>query len=134
MLHLQGKHFHYKDPETHEIRYQGYVIEYDRNDPLLILVQLFSFMDGQPTVQRVWHVDENWDFYDTPVAAEWAYVQSVEKGSIKAREAMDFAYRDYDGNWEDALVPLWIQELEEPRYSLTPEARAEYEAQKNARL
>tara|TARA_Y100000310_G_scaffold44602_1_gene41635 strand:+ start:137 stop:544 length:408 start_codon:yes stop_codon:yes gene_type:complete len=60
---LIGKFFHTRGPESREIHFQGQVLDY--LPPKLVLVQLFSFVDGRPTAQRLLEVTESWDFYDT---------------------------------------------------------------------
>jgi len=58
---VRDKWFHtYKDTE---IAWQGHVLDY--LPPRLVLVQLFSWLDGQPTCQKLLEVTDDWSFYDT---------------------------------------------------------------------
>ena len=60
---LEGKYFHARDPETRVIHFQGRVVAY--LPPRVALVQLFSFLDGEPSTQRLLDITEHWDFYDS---------------------------------------------------------------------
>ena len=70
---LKGKWMHtYVESEDEDkmvIQYQGQVLDYEgptqfRYYPL-VLVQLFSFLDGTPTCQKLITVDGYTKFYDT---------------------------------------------------------------------
>ena len=60
---LKGKWFHTRDPETRHLDYQGHVLDY--LPPRLVLVQLFSWIDGRATAQKLLEVTAHWDFYET---------------------------------------------------------------------
>ena len=60
---LKEKYFHTRERETREIAYQGYILDY--MPPRLVLVQLFSWIDGRATAQKLLEVTDHWDFYET---------------------------------------------------------------------
>ena len=60
---LKDKWFHTRDPETRHLDYQGCVLDY--LPPRFVLVQLFSWIDGRATAQKLLEVTEHWDFYET---------------------------------------------------------------------
>jgi len=72
---VKDKWFHtYKD--TNEIVYQGHVLDY--LPPKLVLVQLFSWLDGEPTCQKLLEVTDEWSFYDTMKRMHDAWNQHLE--------------------------------------------------------
>jgi len=60
---LKDKWFHtYK--EDGDITYQGHVLDYA--PPQFVLVQLFSWIDGRPTYQKLFNLaDHDFHFYDS---------------------------------------------------------------------
>jgi len=60
---LKDKWFHTRDPETRHLDYQGRVLDY--LPPRLVLVQLFSWIDGRATAQKLLEVTDDWDFCET---------------------------------------------------------------------
>ena len=88
---LKDKWFHTRRPETGEIINQGYVLAY--LPPRLVLVQLLSWIDGQPTIQKLWEVTDDWNFYDTNQImiaaweAETGRVDFARVARIKMNEA-----------------------------------------------
>ena len=68
---LKDKWFHTREPETMQIAYQGRVLDY--LPPRLVLVQLFSWIDGRATAQKLLEVTDDWDFYETSEMMNGAY-------------------------------------------------------------
>ena len=70
---LETLWFHTKT-EDNVIEYQGEIVSHqpDLGDKPY-LVQLYSFLDGQPTCMRLLDVDSTWDFYHTNIAMNKAY-------------------------------------------------------------
>ena len=70
---LETLWFHTKT-EDNVIEYQGEIVSHqpDLGDKTS-LVQLYSFLDGQPTCMRLLDVDSTWDFYHTNIAMNKAY-------------------------------------------------------------
>ena len=70
---LETLWFHTKT-EDNVIEYQGEIVSHqpDLGDKTY-LVQLYSFLDGQPTCMRLLDVDSTWDFYHTNIAMNKAY-------------------------------------------------------------
>ena len=72
---LEDKWFHTRVPmgeeDAGEVKYQGRVLGYQ--PPRLVLVQLFSWITGTPTDQKLLEVTEDWDFYDTSDDMNAAY-------------------------------------------------------------
>ena len=75
---LKDKWFHTRDPETRHLDYQGRVLDY--LPPRLVLVQLFSWIDGRATAQKLLEVTDDWDFYETSEAMNGAY--EAETGRV----------------------------------------------------
>ena len=75
---LKDKWFHTRDPETMQLDYQGRVLDY--LPPRLVLVQLFSWIDGRATAQKLLEVTDDWDFYETSEAMNGAY--EAETGRV----------------------------------------------------
>jgi hypothetical protein len=75
---LKDKWFHTRDPETMQIAYQGRVLDY--LPPRLVLVQLFSWIDGRATAQKLLEVTDDWDFYQTSEVMNGAY--EAETGRV----------------------------------------------------
>ena len=75
---LKDKWFHTRDPETKHIDYQGRVLDY--LPPRLVLVQLFSWIDGRPTAQKLLEVTDHWTFYETNEIMRDAY--EAETGRV----------------------------------------------------
>jgi len=75
---LKDKWFHTRDPETMQIAYQGRVLDY--LPPRLVLVQLFSWIDGRATSQKLLEVTDLWDFYETCEMMNNAY--EAETGRV----------------------------------------------------
>ena len=81
---LETLWFHTKT-EDNVIEYQGEIVSHqpDLGDKTY-LVQLYSFLDGQPTCMRLLDVDSTWDFYHTNIAMNNAYeATTVTKATIK---------------------------------------------------
>ena len=75
---LKDKWFHTREPETMQIAYQGRVLDY--LPPRLVLVQLFSWIDGRATSQKLLEVTDDWDFYETSEVMNGAY--EAETGRV----------------------------------------------------
>jgi len=75
---LKDKWFHTRDPETRHLDYQGRVLDY--LPPRLVLVQLFSWIDGRATAQKLLEVTDDWDFYETNEVMNGAY--EAETGRV----------------------------------------------------
>ena len=75
---LKDKWFHTRDPETRQIAYQGRVLDY--LPPRLVLVQLFSWIDGRATSQKLLEVTDDWGFYETCEVMNGAY--EAETGRV----------------------------------------------------
>ena len=75
---LKDKWFHTRDPETRHLDYQGRVLDY--LPPRLVLVQLFSWIDGRATAQKLLEVTDDWDFYETSEVMNGAY--ETETGRV----------------------------------------------------
>ena len=75
---LKDKWFHTREPETRQIAYQGRVLDY--LPPRLVLVQLFSWIDGRPTSQKLLEVTGDWDFYETNTMMNGAYEAETGEG------------------------------------------------------
>jgi len=72
---VRDKWFHtYK--ENGDITYQGHVLDY--LPPRLVLVQLFSWIDGEPTCQKLLEVTDEWSFYDTMKSMHNAWNHHLE--------------------------------------------------------
>ena len=72
---VRDKWFHtYK--EDGNILYQGHVLDY--LPPQLVLVQLFSWLDGRPTCQKLLEVTNDWSFYNTQEAMHDAWDLHLE--------------------------------------------------------
>jgi len=72
---VRDKWFHtYK--EDGDITYQGHVLDY--LPPRLVLVQLFSWLDGRPTCQKLLEVTNDWSFYNTKEAMHDAWDLHLE--------------------------------------------------------
>jgi len=72
---VRDRWFHtYK--ENGDITYQGHVLDY--LPPRLVLVQLFSWLDGRPTCQKLLEVTDDWSFYDTQEAMRDAWDLHLE--------------------------------------------------------
>jgi len=72
---VRDKWFHtYK--ENGDITYQGHVLDY--LPPRLVLVQLFSWLDGHPTCQKLLEVTDEWSFYNTKEDMHEAWNQHLE--------------------------------------------------------
>ena len=72
---VRDKWFHtYK--EDGDIQYQGHVLDY--LPPRLVLVQLFSWLDGRPTCQKLLEVTTDWSFYKTTEAMHDAWDLHLE--------------------------------------------------------
>jgi len=85
---LIGKFFHTCEPKTREIVFQGRVLDYQA--PRTVLVQLFSFIDGRPTCQRLLEVTDSWDFYDSNDDMLDAYGGSSPQAEYPSK---DYEYR-----------------------------------------
>jgi len=72
---VRDKWFHiYK--EDGDITYQGHILDY--LPPRLVLVQLFSWLDGRPTCQKLLEVTDYWNFYNTQEAMHDAWDLHLE--------------------------------------------------------
>ena len=80
---LKDKWFHTRDPETMQIAYQGCVLDY--LPPRLVLVQLFSWIDGRATSQKLLEVTDLWDFYETSEMMADAYEAETGRFSLSHR-------------------------------------------------
>ena len=82
---LKDKWFHTRDPETMQIAYQGCVLDY--LPPRLVLVQLFSWIDGRATSQKLLEVTDDWAIYETSEVMNGAY--EAETGRVDLSRVMD---------------------------------------------
>jgi len=82
---LKDKYFHTRRPETGEIINQGRVLDY--LPPRLVLVQLFSWIDGRPTAQKLLEVTDHWTFYETNEIMIDAY--EAETGRVDLSRVLD---------------------------------------------
>jgi hypothetical protein len=80
---LKDKWFHTREPETMEISYQGHILDYI--PPRLVLVQLLSWFDGGPTIQKLLEVTDLWDFYETSEMMVAAYEAEAGRFDLSHR-------------------------------------------------
>ena len=91
---FQDKWFHtYK--EDGDITYQGHVLDYA--PPQFVLVQLFSWIDGHPTHQKLFNLDDHdFNFYDSQKDMRNAY-----KNHLRTFHHIDPIEDDEDDNEEE---------------------------------
>ena len=95
---VRDKWFHtYK--EDGNILYQGHVLDY--LPPQLVLVQLFSWLDGRPTCQKLLEVTNDWNFYNTKEAMHDAWDLHLETFHHVTGLVESKSYRDCDFNFHD---------------------------------
>ena len=80
---LKNKYFHTRERETREISYQGHILDY--MPPRLVLVQLLSWFDGGPTIQKLLEVTDLWDFYETSEMMADAYEAETGRFDLSHR-------------------------------------------------